>query len=812
MAPDRLMEPGSGERQQPTQEQLDVVHHPIGQHARVVAVAGSGKTTTMIHRIEYLVRERQVNPKRILVLMYNAEARKDFKRKLQESQIPAPLQPSGVNTFHSFAYRWLNHSVKQGLIPQFQLWTDDYEYKHQLTINEAIREVCRRERVDREEIDADEVAQAISLWKGSLIPPKRAGFRGHPLIPAIYGEYEQRRHQAGGLTFDDMVPAAVSLLETAAQLGSHWSAEAEFVIVDEYQDVNYSQQRLLELVADRRADVMVVGDDDQTIYEWRGARPNYIIRQFQQVFDNKPFATYKLSHSFRFGPVLAQSAQNVISFNSNRLFKPLVAHDAASPSELVVITDHANQAADVDKELTDHIEILLNEDGVEPTDIVVLARMFVQLSGLETHLLARKIPYHVKGARPFFERREVQSLLDYVRVACELTEPMSLPRLERLSHVWNMPSRMLNRATLDQAGRQAIGHSSVTEVLWHLSSPDRSPFNPYQRERVDALHMVLIRIAEFIAHDAMNAGNLLEWTAQSVNYGAHFDHYYGQGETAADRKLAVASFLDYATSTGLRPLAFLHHVANQDPTQGQPHEQQLMLTTIFKAKGLEFDYVIMPRCEEGYLPCLHGQHVAIFDTQGKVKAPEPSASIENERRLFYVGITRARKAAILGASARPTQGYLRKDAVPSRFLEEIQLPSVLDVLSPMQRLVDGHPGAEHQVVAGVRRWARLPWVRQSLLENYAGTLTNRGLAADITALLGQTSEAPFFYSRAYEGAPQDSGDGVRAKKEQRERNQPTIVPPTALTPSGFAAQEKAAASNHADSQRTSWFGFLRRNG
>jgi len=167
-----------------------------------------------------------------------------------------------------------------------------------------------------------------------------------------------------GLTYDDFIPITVGFLEGNPNLRSQYSDGLLHVIVDEYQDVNYGQQRLVELLAGKRADVMVVGDDDQTIYEWRGARPTYIIREFQSVFDNKPHSQYTLSNSFRFGPVIAQCAFNTIQFNTNRVQKPLIANNFGKQADFFVYEQPPGQMVNINKQLTDQVITLVKNKGI----------------------------------------------------------------------------------------------------------------------------------------------------------------------------------------------------------------------------------------------------------------------------------------------------------------------------------------------------------------------------------------------------------------------------------------------------------------
>ncbi len=757
-------------RKEKTAEQEAVIAHPIGSHARVLAVAGSGKTTTMVLRVKELVQNRGVNPDSILVVMFNKLARREFQEKLNRFRIPEDLQPE-VHTFHSFCFKLINSMISQGVLPRNpDLWTGDREEKYRWHVLRAIEYLQQRgeipgpagapgslETAHRDgalppfvSIDPGEAIEAIGLWKGSLIPPSRAGYRGDPSMPLIYAEFERLRNRANALTFDDYVPLAVDLLENNAAAQRAWTGRYAHVIVDEYQDINFGQQRLVELLAGSRADVMVVGDDDQTIYEWRGARPKYMIREFGTIFSNKPQTEYKLSNSFRFGPVIAQCAYNTIGRNTDRVPKPLVAFDMTKQTALQVIIDSSEQQSDVSKALTNEVERLIKHENTAPKDIIVLARMFVQLSGLETEFLSRGIPYRIEGQKPFFERRELRTLLDYIRLARVLDRVPSKRVDEWLLNVANTPNRKLSRDALSKAVRVAQTRKWTTvQALTELIESPETRLSASQREKLADLISMLERLYERLDEPTLRAGALLRWLVDTVEYYQHFDNYYGSSEESVDRKTAVDQFIQYANRLDLSPLAFLEHVDALDPTQGEPEDQQICMTTIFRTKGLEYDYVLIPQCEEGYMPALHGISCPIYDTEGIVQEPELSEAIEGERRLFYVALTRGKKCVYIGASTRPSKGVMSYPSVPSRFLEEILSDSVVGVMTPFQRLaLEDHTQAS-SLVEALREHGGQSWVRTQFIGDYLARLGDEALTGKAVGLLASLPELPFGYTHAY---------------------------------------------------------------
>ncbi|MFZ2878984.1 MAG: ATP-dependent helicase [Phototrophicaceae bacterium] len=702
-----------------TPEQKRVVEHPLGRHARVLAVAGSGKTTTMVQRVKYIVETLGVAPGSIRILMFNKRARAQFREKLS-AVLPENRRPS-VDSFHSFAYGLLMTASRRGWIASMsEVWGEDKEELVRRTVHRAIQNLEKQRAVPPEMVDPDDALESISLWKGSLITPERAGHRRNQHLPLVYAEYERLRLEKNALTFDDFVPYAVGLLEAQAGLYDKLLSQSSVVIVDEYQDVNYGQQRLIELVAGDTADVMVVGDDDQTIYEWRGARPNYIIKEFGKAFSNKPVVDYTLSRTFRFGPVLAQASQNVISLNTARVEKRLIAHKISLHTGIDLQHNDAANQVDVNNELARQVKALVKQTN-DPANIAVLFRMYAQSIGLEAAFLANNIPYRVLGRAPFFKRREIEVLLDYLQVSIDLNTPVDDDAcFKRLMSIVNVPNRQISRDHLDKA-RSWAGSRSLSSFLDYVESSDDSPLTRQSRQRMGELRTLLTRLNErIVTESSLNAGVLLQWLVKLIDYYEYFNNYYGSGEHSEDRKLAVATFCNYAESLAKTPGDFLAHIRRLDPAQGLPDDKVILMTTVFRVKGEEFDYVFIPDCEEGYMPCLFVTEEEIFDTRGLITSPPSSDAISNERRLFYVALTRARRMVFIGAttqesSANSVEG---QPAAASRFIAEMLLGPTIEVMGAFQRLAAGDRSAIVRLSAAAIAHAGRKAIMANLLEEY----------------------------------------------------------------------------------------------
>ncbi|MBN2006209.1 MAG: ATP-dependent helicase, partial [Anaerolineae bacterium] len=402
---------------------------------------------------------------------------------------------------------------------------------------------------------------------------------------------------------------------------------------------------------------------------------------------------------------------------------------------------------DSNAELTTHIIRLVKEQGVPPAEIRVLVRTFSQLARLEAAFLERGVPYRVVGRQPFFERRENRTLLDYVRLALALDAPATPATEDWLLSIANTPSRKLSRQDLSRAMRSARFHQvTPRQALAQLVDNPQSPLYPSQQERIVELVALLDALRRRITEETgLTAGSLLKGLVDSLHYLEHFTQYYGDGWESFDRQRAVRNFLDYAQGTGLAPAQFLQHIAALDTTRGVPEAQQIVLTTVFREKGCEYDYVIIPDCIEGYLPCLRETGSLIFDTAGLVEEPEPSQAVENERRLFYVALTRARKAVYIGTAAPPKQS---SDHLPSRFLDELQLAPTVQVMGALQRFAAGVGNAD-AVLKSVQGFGGVRKVVKHLTAEYLKDVGDKALSGEVAKIAAARPDVPFAYRFAF---------------------------------------------------------------
>jgi DNA helicase-2/ATP-dependent DNA helicase PcrA len=666
-----------------TAEQQSVVEHPSGAHARVLAVAGSGKTTTMVHRVLHLLANGMTRTA-VQVVMFNVLARKQFAAKLDEAGCATREQPA-IDTFHSCAFRIIKRAIDAGIYAEpKEQWIEDDTEQARILVNRVVKTLEREGVIQPNTIDIEVALAAIGLWKGELVPADRAhaACSGDGALVDVYLRFEQEREQRQAIGFDDFVPIAVQLLQMHPTFRAQSFGHLRHVIVDEYQDINTGQQTLVELLAAQHADIMVVGDDDQTIYEWRGARPDFILRYMTGTVLGKTVLDYTLSHSFRFGPLLAQTAMNVIVNNAVRVAKPLTAHNVHQTTDVFVVREQAEQSTESDQMLCQQLMSLVQRTG-EPQHVVVLGRTFSQLQGLEAACLQRKIPYRVLGRRPFFERREVSALIDYLQLAEAWQTPVDGETTSLVLSIVNMPNRFISADTIKAALREGKNQQrTVAEVFHALTDPNRSALTRVARDRLRDLADVLIRLNE-LWKQTQPVQVALNVILTGTNYTNHFTNYYGNGSESSDRISCVMQFVEYAKGSGLTVGDFVTHFMGLNHTFGYPEEQQILFTTVYRTKGLEYDYVFIPRAQEGYMPVLLSDSLQVWDKTRMSAPPTKNAdSIETERRLFYVAMTRARRALYIGVSAPPPSGDVHhsKPVETSRFLLEMRLEPTIAVM------------------------------------------------------------------------------------------------------------------------------------
>jgi DNA helicase II / ATP-dependent DNA helicase PcrA len=644
-----------------TDEQRAVVEARDDAHLTVLAVAGSGKTTTMVHRLAELAI-RGVPPAQMRAVMFNKAAQLAFESRLAATGVDT--RALRVQTWHALAFGIVRHLERTGAVPGLRLVTEGG------AILRAVGESIREEFADRAERpedddgrDAESCLEAIREWKSMLVAPADAGHANDEFLVGVYARFEKRRNSEGFRTFDDLLVDSVRALEAdPARLGL--ANLLEHIVVDEFQDCDHAQFRLLSLLAGSRARVTVVGDDDQTIHEWRGARSAFIRGEFAKRFTAHPHETFTLSTSFRFGPELAAAAERVIAASGARVPKRIEAADQEQDTRLVVVTESGDEPRALDPLVAKLGELLAQ--GTPPRDIVVLGRSWAQLLACEWRMLAAGIPFAMDEHAAFADDPSLALLLSYARAARTLRVPLDEDSdgdlAKNASRILNRPFRGLSRKGMDLLLRDAQRDGlTLGDLCFDDDLHVMAGFHGGARKELKALGNTLLK-----AHRRANEEAGAAQAIRVLRGEIAFEDALSAHRSAASVQECLRAYevLEDFARAARCPLGELEaRLAAVDTTQGRAREDCVRVTTIHRVKGLEWDYVFIPECDEGWMPLPGDEESGCFAKRDASATLERSPAVESERRLFYVGITRARTACFVSCGDEESRSRFLRDAL-----------------------------------------------------------------------------------------------------------------------------------------------------
>jgi DNA helicase II / ATP-dependent DNA helicase PcrA len=627
----------------------------------IFAGAGSGKTRVLTHRIAYLLGELRVAPDRILAVTFTNKAAGEMKSRL-ENMVGPVARDIWVGTFHSMCVRILRRDgTRIGIAPSFAI-IDEGDQR------QLVKEILDDLDYDERQLSPGACLAEISRAKNSLIWPDRyaerqTSFLGER-IANVYTEYQRRLGESNSLDFDDLIVRTIDLLERDKTAREKYQEKFEYVLVDEYQDVNTAQYRLVALLAAHHGNITVVGDDDQSIYSWRGSDYRMILR-FEEDFPGTKI--FKLEENYRSTQRILDAANALVANNRSRAPKKLFTR--RTEGDLLSVYPAATER-DEARYVVEKIKSLVR-DGSAYRDFVVLYRTNAQSRVFEEALLGDGIPYRVVGGVGFYARAEIKDIVSYLRYIVNPSDAIALKRIV------NVPRRGIGQQTLaalvQAAGssRMSVGEAIFNADLLHNAVPKKL------RE--------LERFAELIADfrkraETMGVADLLVTVMEDSGYVREL-----QSEDTHDARarlenlqelIGVAREFEAASPepTLANFLANIALVSDLDALDADSSYVTLM--TLHAAKGLEFSSVFLTGLEEGVFP--HSR--ALTDV----------GELEEERRLAYVGLTRAMDRVFLTYAFRRAL-FGNTYAYPkSRFLEEIPNVEVLDSGSvPLPRPAGG---------------------------------------------------------------------------------------------------------------------------
>lgn len=656
-----------------TPEQADVESHR-GSHLLVSAVAGSGKTHTMVARCLSLLADG-VLASRLLVLMFNASAMDDFERRLREA---IELDGRGfgmptVLTFHGFGLRLCKAMEASGHLPRYSLVSNQYEVQKLARaalskVNEGI--VDESERIPLDPENVEELLELVEYAKNELadftpegVPEASAHFL------AAMTEFEELRCQARVRTFSDLIYDPVMKIDGNDKICAWAANRYDQIIVDETQDINEAQIHMLSIVAGNRAQVTAVGDDDQCLYDWRGSRPEYMAGLFETRFPGTVRKT--LSRTFRYGHEVALAANHLIANNVHRADKISIPGTAAITGIDVLLLPH-----DADMKVAEAIKEWI-DSGRRRSECTVLVREYSQSVLPEVSLLAAGIPYRIVGAPPFFERKDVLAIYGTLVIASGSFQDIADEEKRKAvaAAMVSVPSAYVRSDQVAGFAEMAAKHPDDflgTVSLLMASLVDQKFAHNQISRRFDMWRA--LRSNRFLN----DASAFIHWLADELDLREFFFKSSGKAETAIARWRMVESLYQMAKARKLTVRQMADYLASiSEMYASWTDNDAVLVTSVHRAKGLEWPHVILPGLVEGLFPSYSEIEDATEDL------------IESERRVFYVGMTRAQeKLTLIGPLDGKLADWSRtgrsgspdpKQISASRFLYEANLAPCMEI-------------------------------------------------------------------------------------------------------------------------------------
>ncbi len=630
----------------------------------VFAGAGSGKTRVITNRIAYLIIEKGVDPKNILAVTFTKKAAGEMQERitslLRELKFKGASLPT-VGTFHSIGAMILRNNAKEaGLTNNFSIYdSDDSE--------NMIKELLIEREYDIKQIKPSSISYLISAAKNEMISP--GNFKSHyagyieDIAAEIYTDYQKQLKSQNSVDFGDLLYLPVKILDENEEVKEKYQNLYKYILIDEYQDTNYAQYKFAKLLSEKNQNICVVGDDDQGIYAWRGANIKNI-QSFEEDFES--VTVVKLEQNYRSTKNVIKAAVCVIEQNNSRVGKVLwTDNDDGETITVYQAEDQENEAQYVMEQIR-----LQQQMGVPLRNMAILYRTNYQSRAVEEALLKTGLPYKLVGGFRFYERKEIKDIISYLRFCFNQKDELSIDR------VINVPPRKVGPKSIARLHELAgevgctlgefilLSYSNLNNVDIDINTNPlaKGKIAEYQSEIKKFLSIINTFGDIYISSRERDLLGTIDFILDRTRYVEWFDDKTEQSEMKKENILELKNVASmYSQKYGKKGLeTFLNEINLIEQEQDKNQDgtgNYVNLMTLHSSKGLEFDYVFMIGMEEGLLP-----HSRSFLEE---------SDMEEERRLCYVGITRARqKLYMTFAERRQTrEGYTSQ--IPSRFLGEI---------------------------------------------------------------------------------------------------------------------------------------------
>ena len=619
-------------------EQKIAVEHQKGP-LLVLSGAGTGKTRVLTSRFVYIVKSLKFDFNRIIAVTFTNKAANEIKERVKKA-LDQNIESPWIGTFHSIFAKFLRkHAHHVGLKSNFNILDSEDQKK-------LIKQVLEYCKIDKEVSESIYLNEIQNLKDEKIFPQDKSKILKYSSlenIDEIYNIYQQRLIEINAVDFGDILLHSYFILTNHKDIQETHSNFIQHILIDEFQDTNLLQYDLIKLLLNNNQNLFCVGDDDQSIYAWRGAKIENIIN-FPNEFNCE---VVRLTKNYRSNNAILEAASSVISNNKNRLGKNLESYNKEIPEQKINLKSFYSQEEE-SLWVADNISRKYNDQET----FGILVRLTAQMRSIEDKLIKYALPYEIIGGPRFFERKEIKDVLSYLKLANSQSDDLSFER------IINLPRRGIG----EQSIKIIIDHSRSNNLSFFESLKDLAQSNklsPSLLSKTQPFIDLINKISDLINKTSLE--DLGIFVIEESGYLKMLENEKNklkqiENESRIDNLKELVNALSEFENLD----EFLEHVGLVNENQKKTHQNSIKLMTLHAAKGLEFDHVYLPGWEEGIFP------------SSRALEQNSSKSLEEERRLAYVGITRAKYDLNLSyASSRYTYG-INNYSLPSRFLSEIK--------------------------------------------------------------------------------------------------------------------------------------------
>ncbi len=604
----------------------------------IVAGAGSGKTRVLTARIAHIVKQHKAFPNQVLAVTFTNKAAKEMQLRVSNFLRKEATGLPWLGTFHSISAKILRkHAEAAGLKSNFSIIDQDDQVR-------LIKNICKSENIDIKKISPKYILAVIDKWKNKGFYPDEVILKRKDILEksflGIYKIYQQKLIDLNAADFSDLILHTVKIFERHKDISEMYSKKFKYILVDEYQDTNFIQSEWLKYLAEHNRNICCVGDDDQSIYSWRGAEIKNFL-QFENVYENTK--VIRLEKNYRSTQNILNVASNIIENNQNRVGKKLFTDQ--EDGELVTLNCFRN-VKDEATEIGSNIEDLKNKFSLN--EVAILVRAIFQTREFEERFLKIGVPYRIIGGIKFYERAEVKDCVAYLKAVFQPQDDLAFER------ILNVPRRSIGDTTVKAINNFAkLNKCSLEVASKHLI--EQNKIKPKTKLGLNSLLNLLDKWRNDLKRKT-NHNKLLQTILDESGYSEMLKN---KKDLENENRLENIKELLNAMKEFDNLESFLEHVALATSLDQDWQSEKVNLMTIHASKGLEFDVVFLPGWEEGLFP-----HQKSIEEKGE-------SGLEEERRLAYVAITRAKKLAKISFSMNRFYQGDWIDSMASRFVDEL---------------------------------------------------------------------------------------------------------------------------------------------